>query len=83
MADRYDEASMNNGPVGKQGTFSPASSAPSQPSGSNRNPATSQADGTASPRIVVETKDAPDNSTPSGGKNQWPSAVASYEESEV
>jgi hypothetical protein len=71
MAQSYNDTASVNGKVQKTGD-TPESAAGKAPSASNSNPANVQTDGTASPRVTTQTFQAPANSTPSGGKTEWP-----------
>jgi len=79
MPDSYNDRSSPNGPVGSTGGKSfPNRPAPGTSAHGYPNLA-QQTDGTAPLASPVETKDAPNLSTPSGsGKRYWPPTVTSY-----
>lgn len=79
MPQKFNDTFLGNANVPSVGNTS-ESAGPAPPSASNKNGATSQADGTENMRAETQTKQAPINSTPSGGKDQRPAGVDSFPE---
>lgn len=82
MADIYDETFLGNADVPNQGKTTESSGAKGPPSTKNVIPADYQTDGTNSPRVTPSTTMAAANSTPGGGKSQYPD-IQTYAEGSV